>query len=307
MGRNGTKVGRNGLTEGQRLVLSVELRTQELEVDEQTFLVVDNLRLVGHHLHVGGIAITLVVDDECKLRRLHRLNLLRQCIVTHDVALHEVSQVEFGRRLHRQRDWIELASHLKTRIRIYVAECTAKGVVDGSFRSSILRWDKQDGSGTCAVGTQMPTGIHRQFASKARQRFGMHLELLGCSQRTSLTIGHLKFQLDVLHRRIGITVRDGQRTAEGLTCHRHRLVNLQRDGGTSAATAFLQLFVELLHFVIKQFADIFVATFTSRSIGIVHDVELSKDEIYIHRILCWCSIVQILQETIHAGNEVIEL
>ena len=81
VGRNGAEVGRNSLSQGQRLLLSVQLRADKLEVDEQSLLVVDNLRLVGDHLDVGGIAVALVVDDKCKLGRHHRLNLVGQCIV----------------------------------------------------------------------------------------------------------------------------------------------------------------------------------------------------------------------------------
>ena len=81
MGRNGAEVGWNGLAQCEGLFLSVQLRADKLEVDEQSLLVVDNLGQVGDHLDVGGIAVALVVDDEGELGRHHRLYLVSQCIV----------------------------------------------------------------------------------------------------------------------------------------------------------------------------------------------------------------------------------
>ena len=153
----------------------------------------------------------------------------------------------------------------------------------------------------------MPAGIHRQFALEAHERLGVHLELLGCSHHTTLKVGDLQLQLDVAHGRISITVGDGQRAPEGLTRHRHGLLNLEGDGSTRAVASLHHLLRELVELSGQQFTDTLIAFLTGRSVGLVHDVQLSFNDLGMNHVVRRRTLVLIIHDGIGTFNELVEL
>ena len=240
------ELGGDGLAHSQRFLLSVELRRDELKVDEGTLLVLDDLRLLRHHAYVGGIAVALVVDNHGKLAGHHRLYLLGQRVVAIEVALHEVGQVELRRRLHGERHGIELTGHLQAGVGVNVVERATERIVDRLVGSGILRRDEEDGSRTGAVCTQVPAALHIEVALKHLQALGVHLKLLVGSHHACLLVDDLQLQFHVGHGIFLVAVAHRERTTECLTRHRHGLVNLQGDGCADAATGFLHILIEFL-------------------------------------------------------------
>ena len=61
MSRYGTKLSRYATTQCQCLLAAIELRTQQLEVNEQTLLILYNFRMFGYHAHIRSVTITYVI------------------------------------------------------------------------------------------------------------------------------------------------------------------------------------------------------------------------------------------------------
>ena len=75
-------------------LLSVHQSMQQIEINEQAFLVIHNLRLFGGHAYIVRIAVALIVDKERKLRRLSRFDyIFCQRIIGEDIPLHEIGQL----------------------------------------------------------------------------------------------------------------------------------------------------------------------------------------------------------------------
>ena len=226
--RNGAKLGRYALAQAQHLLLTVQLRAHELEINEQPLLVLNNLRLLRHHAHVRSVAVALVIDDDRKLGGNHRLHgILRQRVVAVDVALHEVRQVKFRRRLHRQRHRVEIASHLKARIGVDVRQRTAKGVLRVLFGSSIFRRDEDNRRRARLLSAQRPPALHVQLTLKALQALRVHLHLMAAHHLARRHVRHVQPQLHLLHRTFLVAIEHRERAPEGLSCQRHRLIDLQ--------------------------------------------------------------------------------
>ena len=139
-----TEFRRDLLAKSHHGVLTVELRTFDDEVDQQSAGVLDNLGLIGGHAQIVGGSEALVVDHECELCRLGCLDLLLgQGIVADHVALHEIVKVEHRRRINGQLHGCELAANLGTREGIGEAEYAAEGIDFRLDRGCITRWDEE--------------------------------------------------------------------------------------------------------------------------------------------------------------------
>ena len=95
-GRDVAKLCGNERIECHGLLASVQAAADDGKVHLQSLFVLHNLRLLGHHAHVCGITLALVVDEYGELCRYDRFYFLCQGVVAIDVALHEVGQIQFG-------------------------------------------------------------------------------------------------------------------------------------------------------------------------------------------------------------------
>ena len=310
MGRDGAEVGGYGLAHSQRLLLSVQLRRDKFEVDVESLLVLDNLGLLGDHAHVGGIAVALVVDEDGKLTGNHGFDLLSQGIVAIEVALHEVGEVKFGRRLHRERHGIKFACHLQAAVGVDVAQCTAERVVHRLVGSSIFRRDEQDGGRTRAVGSQIPAALHAEVALEPLQALGVHLELLGGGGETCLPVRDVELQLGVRNRLFLVAVSHGQGAAEGLAGHRHRLFDLQRDGGAGAGAFVLQSIDELVGLLYKEVANVSVfamAGLDSRLVSRIHGIHQLCKNVDVNPVFSLLACTFVYHCVVDSLNETVEL
>ena len=294
MSRNGTELGSDIIAHGQGLVLTVKLRRYELEVDIQALRVVYNLGLFRHHAHVRGITVALVVHYHGKFAGNHRLNCLGQRVVTVQVTLHEVCQIQLGRRFHCQGNRRQLARYLHIGKYIKVRECTTERIVDRTVGSSILGRNEHYCGNTHAVRTQIPAAVHVQVTLEVLQALGMHLELALRSHEARFLVGHVQLQLDIVQGTCIATVLNGQRAAECLTRHCHCLVDLQRNAGAYTAAVLLQMLLQLCKLLCYHVGNIGITGrtltaeipthITCKLIVIIHGVQASLHLIEVYPV-----------------------
>ena len=63
VGRDVSKFSGDAAAQRQVFLLPVKHGVQELEVNKQSFLILHNLRLLGRHPHIAGIAEAFVTDE----------------------------------------------------------------------------------------------------------------------------------------------------------------------------------------------------------------------------------------------------
>ena len=155
---------------GHHLVGSVEAAARQLEVDCQSFLVVNYLRLLCYYAQVCGVSVAHVVDEQCKLSLFARLDGFCQRVVTVNVALHEVCQLEVGGGVHRQRYGVNLACCGKSVVWICIRQRAAEHVVGGFRRRRVLGGDIQYCCLSGGSGCQFPSGPELGLAVEAVDR-----------------------------------------------------------------------------------------------------------------------------------------
>ena len=84
VGRDVAEVVGDRLPERQGGIATVHLRTDDVEDDGQTFLVLDDLRLLRHHADVCGIAVALIINKE----RIADLPVLCELLVKSNVKIY---------------------------------------------------------------------------------------------------------------------------------------------------------------------------------------------------------------------------
>ena len=203
------EVRSHATAERQRPVLAVHRARKNLEPNQQSLLVIHYLGLISQNAHVSSHAVTLVVDKEGKLRRhtfLHHIR--RQGIITENVPLHEIRQIQFRRRLHRQPHRVKLTAHGSTSVRVSIGKRTAKAILHRHGRRSKLRRNKRDGSRTRGVSIERPTIREVKITREDIERRRNNLELMACSHIT-VRVRHLQVELYVSHRLRLMTVEYG--------------------------------------------------------------------------------------------------
>ena len=308
VGRNGAEVVGDRLAERQGSIATVHLRTDDFEVDGQAFLVSNNLRLLRHHADVGGIAIALIINKESKLGGLHRFyHIERQWVVAVDIALHEVGEVELGRRLHGERDGIELARYFQTGEGVDVAQRTAEGIVDRLCRSGMLRWYEEHGSRSCAVGCKRPSSIECQLPGEALQAFCIDLELMACGNNARGSVGDREVQLHILHGRLLVAVEHGERATEGLTGHHHLLRELQGDGGADGTVLFRYFLIAVSGYFLEHLVCVFVSHLMCFSFRLSHTVPCRVDDFLMDAVFILLPVLHIQRGVVKPLDECVEL
>ena len=215
VGGYGAEVIGDSLSERQGGITTVYLRADQFEIDKQALLILNNLGLLRHHIHVCGIAVALVVDKQCKLGRYGLFNLLRQRVVAIDIALHEVSQVKLWRWFHGECDGRECARCFKTCERIDIRQDSAKRILPSNGWCCVLCGDEQNLCHTSSLCFKGPTLIKTWISGKTSQRFRVNLELVTCCHYAFL-VSDDQFQLDIGHGRRLAAVEHRERSAESL-------------------------------------------------------------------------------------------
>ena len=234
LGGNVAEVVGYGLAEAERGGLAVHLRAHELEVDEQALLVLHNHGLLRRHAHVGGFAVALIVNDECKLGGHRRLNLVGQRVVAVEVALHEEGQVEFGRRPHHQRDRVEVAGFQP--VAIVVGQRATEAVDHIMVCSGILGGDESVGQPTGLSGGKAVAAVGVQGESLRAFQIRLHLMTGG---QFPILIGDQDVHRDV-GKLVFRAVLYDECALEGLPCEHHFLRNLNLHLGADVLRVAVQ-------------------------------------------------------------------
>ncbi len=244
-GGNGAEFRGHAAAEGKRLVASVELAADELELNGQALLVVDDFGLVGHHAHVGGVAVADVVDEQRELSFLAGFDSFGERVIADDVALHEVGEVEVGRGLDGECHGGEVAGHGQAAERVGVGEGAAKAVDLVGGRSGILGGDEQHGCHAGFLGAEGPAGVEAELSVKSVERLGIYLELVGCGH-VAVLVRYGELEFDVGHGGGLVAVEHREGSSEGLAGHDHRLGEAQGYAGAYRAAGFLKPVVALV-------------------------------------------------------------
>ena len=152
----------------------------------------------------------------------------------------------------------------------------------------------------------MPAALHIEVALEHLEALGVHLKLLGGGGETRLPVRDVELQLDVRDRHFLVAVGHGQGAAEGLARHRHRLVNLQRDGGTGAGVFFLYPLGQLVIFLDQQVADAFITIRFGNGVGLMHGYHIGIERVDVNRIIDCFSYPGIeprIVDALHEGPE----
>ena len=222
-GGNVAELRGNHAVERQCLLSAVQAAGDDGEVHGKVLLILDNLRLLGKHAHVRGIALPLVVEQHrelCGYRGLH--DIAGQRVVAVDVALHEVGKVEFGCGFHLQGYGIEFA-HLRLSVTVGEVQRAAEAVCRHCVGSGILRRYEEDCCHALALCAQRPGTVHA--AREAVDALEVYLELVARSLLAE-QVAYEDVKLDARELAFRIVV-DGQRAAESLSREHELLLNLQ--------------------------------------------------------------------------------
>ena len=207
--------------------------------------------MLGEHTHVGGSTIALVVDKHGKFSRYDGFNnILGERVVAVDVALHEVGQVELGRRLHLQADGIEIAVLIA--VAIEPGERTAEGVCGERVWSSVLRRYEENGGYTRSVACQCPRTF--QSSLEALDAFEVDLELMARCLLTKQIANH-KVKVDFF-KIDSRTVLHSQRAAESLTREDEPLFNLEFHACTDIRGGALSVFQPICVCALYEFLPV---------------------------------------------------
>ena len=129
MSGDGTEVGDDSPSQGQRGILAVELRTHQVEVHYQPLLVFHNLGCDSHPFQILGLPISLVVYDKrhlCWHTLFH--HVIGQWVIAEDVSLQEISQVKVGRGVHHDVYRCYLSCHQDAGIGVGVGKGASDGI-----------------------------------------------------------------------------------------------------------------------------------------------------------------------------------
>ena len=213
----------------QSHLVTILQRANHVEVDSQTVFILGNLGLHRFHSDIGSRTVANIREAHCQSSRLAGFHLVGgQSVVTKDVALQEVVDLQVGRRIDRNVNRHEVVGDRLACSEVEIAEATAEVVDHRLSRSSTTLGDEAHLDGGLIVLDNSTTGDVVDIV----KRECVNLEEIALVD--TLSILHNEVSHNLSHVGVG-TVEDGQRTVECLAGHCHTLRELHRHLGTNRA------------------------------------------------------------------------
>ena len=140
---HGTIASSNGAEiRGERWAnaLSVDFGANDLEIDQQSLFIVDDLGLPGSDFQILGITLTFIANQYGEVIGHRDLHVLGEGVIGEDIALMEIIEIELRLGIHRDRrgqQW-----HRDGRAVLQIRKGATNTVLRGGFRSCEIGWNE---------------------------------------------------------------------------------------------------------------------------------------------------------------------
>ena len=198
-------------------ILSIQARTNNIELYQQALLVVDDLRLSRLEFHILSNSVALIVDTHTQCRRHTWFDTIqRQGIVAKDITLHEVIDLQVWAWIDSQHYRIQLERECIARL--HIDDLSAKRISHRRLRSGTLFRNETE-----RCGNLLPSANRRRTINSINALQRLRIDLEQIVRKITLLVTNLKHDLKVIHIPILVAIVNSKRTVKCLASHRHCL------------------------------------------------------------------------------------
>ena len=226
----------HGNGQGRRYRLVADHGANDFEVDQEAFLILDDLGLGRGNGQFLRRAVPAVGHDQAKVERLRRLDNGGEGIVADYVALQEIVERQQWVRHDGDGGRDEVVSDQQTGVGVGVAERAADVINRGCDRRGVPSRHDGVGGGADGAGGDNAAAVGGGEPNK-QWRFDAEIRGIVLPGR----VGDLESDLDALDGHIGVAVGDFESAFEGRPSEHDLLIDLDNDLGAGAGAAGNQL------------------------------------------------------------------